>query len=206
MFRFRAVVALTVAVSLAFAAVASAGVRTPITGGTTSLTPSSSLTGLGITATPVAPATASGASFSFPISGGRLNPLTDRGVVRDTGALTLAGKGGTVMLRAPIVESRAHKLALYAERDVQRVGTCRPLTLTRRHRLHPRRRCVVVRTYRLIRVGVAAAPADSSGTVAGTLDATPAMARLLSRISATTVAAGTPLGTLTIAPTVSSAS
>ncbi len=60
------------------------------------------LTAAGITYAPLAPATASPADLTFPISGGRVDATTLRGVVRHRGGFSLTKGEKTVRLRRPV--------------------------------------------------------------------------------------------------------
>src|SRR5450759_2228371 len=91
--RLRTVTALAAVICLALAGVALAAFS-KVTGGSTQITASPAaakvLADNHITVTPVAPATASGTTFTFPIAGGRLNPKTLHGVIRHPGGLKLS--------------------------------------------------------------------------------------------------------------------
>lgn len=68
-----------------------------IKGGRTSLTVASGTLGVltknGVSVTPIKPASASGATFSFPITGGKVKPKTAAGTITHDGGLTFkAGK------------------------------------------------------------------------------------------------------------------
>jgi hypothetical protein len=70
------------------------------TGGATSLAvdagTAGALTQLGISVRPISGATASGATFSFPVRGGAADPTTLAGEVLHSGGLRLQGRGATV--------------------------------------------------------------------------------------------------------------
>ena len=73
-----------------------------VTGGQTTVA-TQALTAAGITVAPLDRATASPAGLSFPISGGRVDATTLRGVVRHRGGLSLTKGEKTVRLRRPVV-------------------------------------------------------------------------------------------------------
>ncbi len=89
-----------------------------VTGGTTQVTASAAaakvLSDNHITVSPLTPATQTGATFTFPISGGRLNLKTLHGVIRHKGGLSLSNGTRTVTLRQPTIVSDKRGAWLYA--------------------------------------------------------------------------------------------
>ncbi|MEA2159822.1 MAG: hypothetical protein QOD66_2202 [Solirubrobacteraceae bacterium] len=168
--------ALAVVICLALAGVALAAFS-KVTGGSTQITASPAaakvLADNHITVTPVAPATASGTTFTFPIAGGRLNPQTLHGVIRHRGGLSLSNGTRTVTLRRPTIVSTKRGAWMYA--------------MVRFHS---------ERIARLTNVSVAATSATA------TMKLTAASARLINALAGKHVtAAGAPFATGTITPT-----
>ena len=103
--RLRFLTALVAVLALAVTSTALANSPfTKVKGGTTTLTLNSAaitaLTNAHLTVTPLAPASAnaSGSTFSFPISGGRINLKTLHGFIAHRGGITVSNgtKSGTV--------------------------------------------------------------------------------------------------------------
>ena len=129
MSRFRIVVLLAVIASLALAATASA---TRIAGGTTTVTltdaASQVLTANHLTVTPLAPATASGSTFTFPIAGGRLD-AKDRGYITHRGGFAISNGTATIRIRRLTIISTKRGVSLYGLMPVHRVARAqRPRT------------------------------------------------------------------------------
>jgi hypothetical protein len=141
------VTALAVVICLALAGVALAAFS-KVTGGTSQITATPAaakvLADNHITVTPVAPATASGTTFTFPIAGGRLNAKTLRGVIRHRGGLALSNGTRTVTLRRPtivstkrgawlyaIVRGRSERIARFTKVSITSTAATATLTLTR---------------------------------------------------------------------------
>ena len=97
---------------------------TKITGGNTTLTlssaASSALSNAHITATPIAPATASGSTFTFPIAGGKVNIKNLHGVIRHKGGFKLTDGTKSGAVRSLTVEAYGKTADLYG---VVRGGT-----------------------------------------------------------------------------------
>jgi hypothetical protein len=200
MSRIRIVAALAATLSLAGASVAQAA-SSHITGGTTQITASSAAATLlannHITVTPIAPATASGATFTFPISGGTLNPTTLHGVIFHKGGLTVSNGTKSVSLRRPTLVSSKAGVSIYAlvrgrvERSCHRLG---------RHGL--RLRCHVIVRLNTARIARVTNASVSGGKATGTVNITAFTADLINRLAGKKVAtAGDVLGTGTVAPT-----
>jgi hypothetical protein len=198
--RFRIAVLLTAIASLAIVGTAFAA---KITGGTTTLTPSSAATTLlannHITVTPVAPATAANGAFSFPISGGHINAKTLYGTVRHTGGVQLSNGTRTVVARHLTVVSTKNGAYVWAlVRDHSR-------RICARRPHHPRRVvCVVITRYRTERILKLSGGTVTNGTYTGNATITAATATLINNLAGSNVvSAGAPLGTISIAPTFS---
>jgi len=97
----RATATLMLVLGLALVALVPAAHATQLKGGTTTLTLDPAvvgvLTGAGISIAPVAPATAAGASLSFPITGGKIAP-NGVGGLQHPGGVTISYKGKSVAL------------------------------------------------------------------------------------------------------------
>jgi hypothetical protein len=177
--RIRILTALTVVVALAFASVALAA---KVTGGTTTVTASNAaaqaLSANHIAITPLAPATASGNAFTFPIARGRLNAKTLRGFIVHRGGIAVSNGTRTVRLRRPTIVVANHKRAsLFAV-------------------VRGRRRDVVARIARIKDITV------SNGSATGTVTITQFTARLLNALAhKPAFKAGDVLGTATTSPT-----
>jgi hypothetical protein len=201
MTRVRTVAALTAVLALALTAVALAAF-TKVTGGTTSITASAAaakvLADNNIKVTPLAPATASGATFTFPISGGRVNTKNLHGVVRHRGGIAISNGSRSVKLRRPTIVSTARGASLFAlARTVRR--TCHRLG---RHHLHRVRCLALVVRWRAVRVASITGVTLSGGKASGTVEITALTAHIVNRLAGKhVVKAGAVLGTATVAPT-----
>jgi hypothetical protein len=200
MTRIRTVAALTAVLALALTAVAFAAF-TKVTGGTTTVTASAAaakvLADNNIEVTPLAPATASGATFTFPISGGRINTKNLHGVVRHRGGIALSNGSRSVKLRRPTIVSTARGASLFALARTAR-RTCYHLG---RHHLR-RFRCALVVRWRAVRVASVTGVTLSGGKATGTVKITALTAHIVNRLAGKhVVKAGAVLGTATVAPT-----
>jgi hypothetical protein len=198
--RFRIAVVLAAVASFAIAGTAFAA---KITGGTTTLTPSSAATTLlannHITVTPVAPATASNGAFSFPIARGHINTKTLHGSVKNTGGVELSNGTRTVVARHLEVVSNARGAYVWALIRDHSSHVC----YRRAH--HPRHAvCVYVTRYRDARILKLSGGSVTNGTYTGNATITAATATLINNLAGSkVVSAGAPLGTISIAPTLS---
>jgi hypothetical protein len=99
---------------------------TKLTGGETTIALSdaakSGLSGAGITATPIDPATASSGTFTFPIAGGKVKSTTAFGFVALKGGVKLTKGERSVKLRHLVIASGPRGAALFVA--------------TKRHRFH----------------------------------------------------------------------
>ncbi len=200
--RFRIVAALAAATTLALAGVASAAV-TKVTGGTTQITVSSSavalLAGNQITPKALAPATVSGATIAFPISGGHLN-AKNYGVINHRGGLALSKGTKTLTLRSPTLISTRAGVSLFALVRGQTVRRCHRVGGPRHRRLT----CTTVVRYHSDRIARVTDVKVTNGTATGTVNITQFTANAINALAGKDVAtSGTVLGTATIKPTLS---
>jgi hypothetical protein len=199
--RIRAVIVLSALVSLVIAGTALA---VKVTGGTTTLTPSSAASTLlsnnHITLTPIAPATASTTgAITFPIAGGRLDVKTLHGALRDSGGLQLSNGTKTVTLRVLRVISDKAGATIWA---IVRDHTSRLCSHLRRR--HARIVCVIVTRLRVARIATITGGSVTGSQFTGTVDITQSTAALINKLAGSAVvSAGAPFGTVTIAPTLS---
>jgi len=196
MTRTRTIAALTSAVALAVPGVASAA---KVTGGTTQITASTAaakvLSDNHITVTPLAPATASGTTFTFPIAGGSLNKSL-HGFITHKGGISLTNGSKTVNVRKPTIVSTKRGVSIDALVKRPAVRVCHVLR-------HPRRvRCVSVARFRIVRIARVTDVKVSNGTATGTVHITAATAGLVNLLAGKHVVdAGAVLGTATTTPT-----
>jgi hypothetical protein len=200
MSRVRIVTATAVAVSLAFASVALAA-GSKVTGGSTNVTASSGavtlLTNNHITVTPLAPATASGATFTFPITGGKLNTKTLRGVIRHGGGLALSNGVKKITLRRPTIVSTKHGVVLDALVRGRSQRVCH-----RSGNHHFTKHCVIIIRVVTARIARVTGLSVNNGTATGTVNITAFTASAINRLAGKHVAsAGAVLGTASTTPT-----
>jgi hypothetical protein len=191
MSRTRILAVLTAIAALALTGVSvAAPTAKHVTGGTTSITLSSGastiLSNHHLTVAPLAPASANGSKLSFPIAGGRLNAKL-HGFITHRGGFAISNATRTVRLRRLRIVSSASGVALralVAKGVVTRHG-------------HRRIRFYDASVARITGVKV------SQGTATGTVRLTAVSASIINRLAGAKVAAaGNPIGTTTIAPTV----
>jgi hypothetical protein len=200
MSRLKYALALAAVASLAFASVALAAM-TKVTGGTTTVTASSAaatvLANNHITVTPVAPATASGTTFTFPITGGRINVKNFHGIIRHSGGMTLTNGTKSVTLRNLTVTSDSMGTWLWA------AVRNRTQTICGHFGPHHVQRCITVTHSYFARVARVTNGKVSGGKATGTLKLTTLSASFINRLAGKKVAhTGDVLGTGTVAPTV----
>jgi hypothetical protein len=200
MTRTRTIVAAIAAMALAVPGVASAA-TSKVTGGTTQISVSAAaakvLSDNHITATPLAPATASGTTFTFPITGGFLNTNTLRGVIRHAGGLSLSNGTRTVNVHRPTIVSDRSGVSLWALVRGRTIKVCHPSAAR-----HLRLRCISVTRFATVRVARITHVSLSNGTATGTVKITAATAGLVNQLAAKhVVSAGATLGTATVKPT-----
>jgi hypothetical protein len=185
--------------------IAASALAAKVTGGTTTITPSSVTTTLlannHITVTPTAPATASNGAFTFPVTRGRLNTKTLHGRINQAGGVQLSNGTSTVVVRHPVLISTKRGAYIWA---LVRGQSRRVCTGFRRH--HPRHAvCLVVTRYRSARILKITSGSVSGSTFSGNVAITQATADVINRLAGkTVVAGGAALGTISIAPTLSS--
>jgi hypothetical protein len=189
---------IAVVASLAFASVALAA---KVTGGTTAITASSAaaqaLSANHIMVTPLAPATASGTTFTFPIAAGRVNVKTLRGVIVDRGGVAISNGIRTIDLRRPTVVSDKAGVSVLALARGRALRRCHATGARRRHV-----RCTIVIRQRTVRIARISNLSQSNGSVSGTVTITTFTARALNQLAGKHVfAAGNVLGTATASPT-----
>jgi hypothetical protein len=182
MSRVRIAATLAVVLSLAVTSIAFAA-SSKVTGGTSQITATSQaaavLASNHIAVTALAPATQSGATFTFPIAGGRINPTTFRGVIRSKGGLSISNGTSTFRVRGFTSVSDRHGGWLFAL--VRRVGA---------------RHWQPELFARFTNISV------SGGTATATAHLTRASARLLNKLAGRhIVSAGNVIGTSKVSPT-----
>jgi hypothetical protein len=201
MSRIRMLVALTAVAALAVPSAAAAAVS-KVTGGTTQVTISSAvgsaLSANHLTVTPLAPATASGSTFTFPIARGHLNKNL-HGVIYHRGGLAISNGTRTVRLRRLTIVSDKSGVFL---RSLVAGPTRRTCHVSGRH--HHRLRCVS-RTRLVTRRIATLTDVTVSGTTAtANVALTGAAAQEINVLAGKSIAsAGTVLGTATITPQLS---
>lgn len=196
--------------SLAFAGSALAN-SSKVTGGSTKVTASAAagalLTSNHITVGPLAPATTSGTTFTFPITGGRFSTRTLRGSIRLGGGLTLSNGTKQLTLSRPTVLSTRHGVVLDAlvrgpsHRVCHAIGSRRSFG---HHRI--RMRCLVVARVVTAQIARITDVSISKGTATGTVNASAFTAEAINRLAGKHVlSAGTMLGTASTSLTLSTA-
>lgn len=193
---------------LAIAALSAALVAAPaqakavkLTGENTALTLNDAAVGAlsvnGITGAPIAPGTAAGATFTFPIVGGRVNPNTLYGFVRHSGGIKFTKGSKRAIIRKFVIVNR-------------RGGTYLDgLALVRKRVFRPGlgRRVAFVQVYRPARLLKLSnvVRADEGGKVIVTADAalTPAAAKYLNtRLGVDAFSGGLAIGSAKVTATV----
>lgn len=197
----RLITALAVVASLALASIALAkpAKSVKINGGTTTVTISSAaataLTNNNLTVKPLAPATASGSTFTFPIGRGRMNAKL-RGTVITKGGFAFSNATRTVRLRKLTVISNKNGVSIWALAPVHSRNTCKP------GKTKAVKRCKLVVTYRVARIARVTAVTISGKTATGTVKLTALSAGVINNLAGKKIAAaGTPIGTATLSPT-----
>jgi hypothetical protein len=201
MARIRMLVALTAAAALAVPSAAAAAVS-QVTGGTTQVTISSTvasaLTADHLTVTPLAPATVSGSTFTFPIARGHLNKNL-RGVIYHRGGLAISNGTLTVRLRRLTLVSDRGGVFL---RSLVAGPTTRTCHVHGRH--HQRLRCVTRTRLVTKRIATLTDVTVSGTTATANVTLTAAAAKEINVLAGKSIAsAGTVLGTATVTPQLS---
>jgi hypothetical protein len=192
MSRTRSFAVLTAVAALAMPGSALAA-GSKVTGGTTQLAisqaASNALSANHLTVAPLAPATASGSTFSFPIVRGHLQMKNRHGVIQHRGGFTISNGTRTVGVRHPTLVSNKNGVSLFGLVRVRNAGKCR----------HHPRHCLVLRARRVARVTGAQV---QGGSATGTVRLTKFSAGAINRLAGKTVAkVGTAIGNITITPT-----
>jgi hypothetical protein len=198
MSRIRMLAVLTAIASLALTGAALAAV-TKVTGGTTTVTISSAvstaLMNNHLTVTPLAPATATDSTFTFPISGGRLNKKL-HGHISHRGGFAFSNGTRTERLRRLTIISTKTGVSLFALVHTRTKGKC--TLVVKKHVL----RCHYVVKYQIARIARITAVTVSNGSATGTVRLTEVSADVINRLAGKQIAsAGTAIGTATISPT-----
>ena len=185
MTRIRTIAALTVVGALALPSAAFAALK--VTGGNTQITASSAATTTmsanHLSVTPLAPATASGSTFTFPISGGRLGKKHLHGTIAQRGGFTISNGTRDVTVRRLRLVSTGHGVWLFAFISKPRLATAahRPMSMRR--------------------VGHLTGVNVKNGSATGKLRLTAFSAGGINALAGKHIArAGTPLGTITVTP------
>lgn len=194
--RIRMLVALTAVAALALPSVAAAAVS-KVTGGTTQVTVSSAvasaLTANHITVTALAPATSSGSTYTFPVTGGHLNKKL-HGDIRQGGGLAISNGTRTVRLRRLTTVSDGHGVWL---RSLVAGPSKRFCRFVGRH--HHRARCVRITRYSSRRVAALTNVTVSGDSATGDVTLTAYAVKAIDALAGKPLAsAGTVLGTATV--------
>jgi hypothetical protein len=195
-----AAAAVAVVASLAFAGTALAN-SSKVTGGSTKVTASAAaaalLTSNHITMAPLAPATASGTTFTFPITGGRFSTRTLRGFIRQGGGLTLSNGTKQLTLSHLTVLSTRHGVVLDALARGQSHRVCRAIGSRRSIRHHHfKTRCLVVARVVTAQIARITDVNLSKGVATGTVTVSAFIAHAINRLAGKHVlSAGAVLGT-----------
>ncbi len=199
MSRVRLVLLLAAVASIALVGTALGAKALKVTGGTATVTPSQAAATLlasnGITVTPVAPATASSGTFTFPIAGGRLTAKKLHGVLRESGGLDVSNATATVRLRRLRLLSSNAGVFLYAL--VRRPpASCRPYAIP-----HGHRRCHAAGGLSIAKIARITGISVANGSATGTVHVTAATAAIVNRLAGQNVVSpGAVLGTTTVTP------
>ena len=201
---FAAALAAALTVGLSSVAVAAPSKAVRVTGGQTQLTLSAAavqaLSTYHITPAPLAPATASGATLSFPVSGGRLNLATVHGVIRHRGGFSLSNGKRTVAIRELTILASGKTADLWG---LVRTSPART-RCTRIGPGHRHVRCYTLYLWHSARIAHITNVTVSNGTATGDAALTAASAGVINRLAGTQVAkAGLAIGTVKVTLTVS---
>jgi hypothetical protein len=150
-----------------------------------------------ITVTPIAPATASRSTFTFPITGGRLNTKTMHGVIRHSGGIMLSNGTAQGSPAPPDIVPDKHGVSVFALVRHHTRHVCGHIKA--RHR---RFRCRVVMVWSSARVATVTNTSVSNGSPTGTVNIPAFAARAINRLAGKhVVSAGDVLGTASVTPT-----
>ncbi len=192
---------------LAIGASSAQAAKVHYAGGTTAVTPSAgavkALSNAGIGVSAVAPASASGGVFSFPIAKGFVNPATGRAELLHKGGLKFTKGGKSATLRHFIIRKGANKKTATLYARVPKKACKVVLRWTKKHgKTKAHRKAVRVckwhlRYYAAARITDIKAASDGK-TVSGTLHITKATAQIFNKVAGKkAVKAGAVLGTAT---------
>ena len=200
--RFLTALVAVLVLAVTSAALAANSPVTKIKGGTTTLAlnsaATSALTIAHLTVTPVTPATASGSTLTFPISGRKVNLKTLHGFITHRGGITVSNgtKSGTVRHLTILANGKTAGLYGATRRSVRE--HC-PVA-GRRH--HPHLVCRTVVRWTVIKLAKITGVTVSGSSATGQAQLTGEAAKLLNRLSGgSTFKAGQVFGTGTVSPT-----
>lgn len=193
MSRIFKVTAIAAVLSFACCSFALASVR-KVTGGTAQIALSSAATSRlaagGVSLAPIAPATASGSTLSFPISGGRLNLKNLHGRIRESGGMVISH--GTRQIRLRRLELVSGPNGVWVSALVRRPRTACA---------HPAKGHCGVATRRRVRIARVGSVKISAGSATGKLRLTAVAAKFINNLAGKPVAGGGALvGTITVTP------
>jgi hypothetical protein len=204
---FAALLAVTALVVLAFGATGAQAARVKVTGGTTTVTPAApvvqTLTNLGVSVSPIDPATAANGTLTFPIVRGRVNKDNLRGFLVHSGGVKFTKGERSVALHHFVIVSTKRGAKLYGRisRGACRVARVKTRGHMRAHRV-VRRVCRFHHRYLAIARLTDPLRSEDGTSVTATLKLTALSAKIVNRLAGQHLAdPGTVLGTATIAPT-----
>lgn len=188
MTRIRTIAALTAIAALALPGAALAAAK--VTGGTTQLTltsgTSNALRNNHLTITPTAPATASGSTFTFPISRGWLNRNNLHGRIGQRGGFRISNGTRTIGVRHLELVSNRRGVSLWGI-----LGQATFVKQTSRHTATKARRVARLTDFTV-----------SNGSATGTVRLTQLTAKGINFLAGKHIAKGSmPIGTITVTPT-----
>lgn len=198
MTRIRKSLALAGVLALVLAGVAAAA-TSKVKGGTAQVTISQAaanvLSANGITVKALAPATSSGNTFTFPISGGRLNTTNNHGTIVTKGGVTLSNSKRNATIRRLTLVSDKHGVFVY--------GLVRGKTTRHCHATgHHHTTCTTTVHWNTVRVATVKNVTVSGSSASGTVLLSAASAKFINQLAGKDVAkAGDELGTATVSPT-----
>jgi hypothetical protein len=204
---FAALLAVTALVVLAFGVTGAQAARVKVTGGTTTVTPAApvvqALTNLGVSVSPIAPATAANGTYTFPIVRGRVNTDNLRGFLVHSGGVKFAKGERSIAVRRFVIVSTKRGAKLYGRVSRGACGFARAKARGHKHAHRVVRRvCRFHHRYLAIANLTDPQRSEDGTSVTATLKLTAITARIVNRLAGQHLAdPGTVLGTATIAPT-----
>jgi hypothetical protein len=202
-----ALLAVTALVVLAFGATGAQAARVKVTGGTTTVTPAApvvqALTNLGVSVSPIDPATAASGAYTFPIVRGWVNTDNLHAFLVHSGGVKFTKGERSIALRRLVILSTKRGATLYGRvsRGACRVARVKTRGHKRAHRV-VRRVCRLHHRYLPVARLVDPQRSDDGTSVTATLKLTTITAKIVNRLAGQhLVNPGTVLGTATIAPT-----